>query len=184
MKNFFVLIIIGVVAYFGWSLLRNRQETAVEPAAALPAHTPVKHLAPAGVFFVLQRVAAVPGSGNFSAAPGTKVTLVRAGAPMRVSDGRHEYDVAPAQLTNDLDRGEQLGREQAAREVEMAERQKRIAVIQQKIRDDRQAIYEAKASMGPKKTKDYFQSVIDEKGQEVLDLQSELEKLQAAGMVP
>ncbi|MCX6967637.1 MAG: hypothetical protein NTZ46_07625 [Verrucomicrobia bacterium] len=134
MKNLFLWLAIGVMAYFGWSFYRNQQKqtalpTAIEsptptttPALPPPSSStpiaiqtqptpvvaPVKRLTPGGIFFVLQRLSTMTDSGVASVVPGAKVTLVRAGSPMRVSDGQHEYDAFPAQLTNDMDIAEKI----------------------------------------------------------------------------
>ena len=140
MKQFFSVLVIGAMAYFGWSFYHNYQKettlpigmqspsVAVTPAALpLPASSPIvtstpmviqsqptpeakllRRLAPEGVFFVLQRLSTTTDSGVASAVPGTKVTLVRDGLPMRVSDGQNEYDALASQLTNDMDVAEKL----------------------------------------------------------------------------
>jgi len=93
-----------VAIWFGWTT----REVSKPVAEAVAADAPVKRLAPEGVFFVLQRISAATDSGVVSIGPGTKVTLVRAGSPMRVTDGEHQYDVSSDQLTNDMAIAEQL----------------------------------------------------------------------------
>ena len=74
--------------------------------------TPVqKRLAPEGVYYVLQRLSVTTDSGVASVTPGGKVTLVRAGSPMCVTDGEHQYDANSSQLTNDIDLAEKLARD-------------------------------------------------------------------------
>jgi len=119
MKKLFTWLVIGGIAYFGWLFyLKHQNETSLPIAhetptpeviaVATPAATPLKRLAPKGVFFVLQRLSTMTDSGVVSAVAGTKVTLVRDGSPMLVTDGQHQYDALASQLTNDMDIGEHL----------------------------------------------------------------------------
>jgi hypothetical protein len=62
-----------------------------------------KHFAPEGTFYLLQRIAVTTDTGVIGIVPGTRVTLVKGGTPMRVSNGEFEFDAGPEQLTNDLD---------------------------------------------------------------------------------
>jgi len=171
MKKFFAWLVIGAVG--GSAIAEESSAPIVIQAQATPAATPMKRLAPKGMFFVLQRLATMTDSGVVSAVPGTKVTLVRDGSPMRVTDGQHEYNALASQLTNDMDIGEQLAQaeysakaksnqevllktqenqkaqqEQTAKAEEMARartvNQKKIAQIRQQIKDARLAIFENK----------------------------------------
>jgi hypothetical protein len=81
--------------------------------AELVAKRPVKnastsvaaqHLAPDGVFFLIERVSIPAESGVVGLSPGTKVQFVRnEGNKVHVTDGKHEFEVAKFQLTNDID---------------------------------------------------------------------------------
>ena len=73
-----------------------------EPLAIAPP-TPQKNLAPAGTFYIVQRVTVTTDSGITGIAPGTRVTMVSPGPPMQVSDGQNQFAVQPEQVTNDLD---------------------------------------------------------------------------------
>ena len=64
---------------------------------------PERRLAQDGTFFAIQRISVVTDSGISSVLPGTKVTVVRSGPPLHVTDGKHQFDVAPEQVTNDLE---------------------------------------------------------------------------------
>lgn len=75
----------------------------MEPAAPAAPQAPVRRLAPEGVFFTLQRISVVTDSGVISVAPATKVTVVRQGPPLHVTDGKNEFDITPDQVTNDLE---------------------------------------------------------------------------------
>ena len=193
MKNLLAGLVIGAVVCFGWSFYRNQKNETTLPVtiefptpAASPASTPiviqdqptpaatsVKHLASKGVFFVIERISTMTDSGVASAVPGTRVTLVRDGSPMRVTDGQHEYDATPFQLTDDMDIAAQVAQadhsaqaklnqaillkiqeyqkpqpEQKAKAEEMSRarvlRQQKIDRVRQQIKDARQAIYENK----------------------------------------
>ena len=75
----------------------------MESAAPAAPQAPVQRLAPEGVFFTLQRISVVTDSGVISVAPATKVTVVRQGPPLHVTDGKNEFDITPDQATNDLE---------------------------------------------------------------------------------
>jgi hypothetical protein len=77
--------------------------TPPPPLVAIAPPTPQRNLAPAGTFYIVQRVTITTDSGITGVAPGTKVTMVSPGPPMRVSDGQNEFEVQPEQVTNDLD---------------------------------------------------------------------------------
>lgn len=191
MKKLFAGLAIGVVVCFGSAIAEEPSTSVATPNAEAPplpvssrivsqaqptsvsTVTPVKRFAPKGVFFVLQRISAMTDSGVVSAMPGTKVTLVRDGSLMRVTDGQHEYDAFPSQLTNDMDIGEKLAQvecsvkakikqeilqktqeyqkaqqEQKSKVEEMsharAANQSKAAHLRQQIKDARQAIFENK----------------------------------------
>lgn len=114
--------IVGVVLLFYIAFVFWKNNTATPPApppaaVAAPVATPVptaaviaeapaepsKNLAPPGTFYVIQRVSITTDSGITGIAPGTRVTMVSPGPPMRVTDGQNQFDVQPEQVTNDLD---------------------------------------------------------------------------------
>jgi hypothetical protein len=119
-----VLPIVGVVllGYLGFVFWRNSNKPAPAPAPppvtiatpaptatpqpvpiAIAPPTPRKNLAPAGTFYVIQRISLTTDSGITGIAPGTRLTMVSPGPPMRVTDGQNEFEVQPEQVTNDLD---------------------------------------------------------------------------------
>lgn len=73
------------------------------PIAAAPESTPPSTRTPEGTYFVLQRISIPTDDGIVGISPGTKVTVVKAGPPLRVTNGKLEFDVMPGQVTNDLD---------------------------------------------------------------------------------
>jgi hypothetical protein len=77
------------------------------PSPFLPAATPApspKNLAETGVYYLLERISVVDDAGVKGMAPGTKVVLLqRSDDTWKVTDGENDFDVKPAQLTNDLD---------------------------------------------------------------------------------
>ena len=67
-----------------------------------------KHLAPKGVYFLLTYISVTTDSGVTGIPPGSKVTLVSSGPPIRVINGQIVFEVLPAQITNDLDLANQI----------------------------------------------------------------------------
>ena len=73
------------------------------PAFVQPTPAPTVDLAPAGTYFLLQRVSVSSDSGVIGISPGTKVTLISTTPTgMRVTDGQNQFDVATTQVTNDF----------------------------------------------------------------------------------
>jgi len=118
MKNIFPVLVLLMLGYVGYVFWHNHHDTiaqappppvAVPVDAATPAPVatatppPARNLAPPGTYFLLQRVSIMTDSGVIGDQPGTKVTLVKAGPPMVVTDGQNQFSVDPAQVTNDLD---------------------------------------------------------------------------------
>jgi len=118
MKALFPILIFAALGYLGFVISQNHPRPAPatpapEPLAiATPVPTPVavevsptptRNLAPEGTYFLLQRVSINTDSAIIGIAPGTKVTLVKAGPPMLVTDGQNQFEVQSAQVTNDLD---------------------------------------------------------------------------------
>ncbi len=77
---------------------------AIPTAEAQPGE---KHLAPAGVFYLKDRVKVENAEGIFAANPGEQVKLLERlpGDRMKVvsTDGNHTYEIKSSQATNDLD---------------------------------------------------------------------------------
>jgi hypothetical protein len=98
MKQFFLLLIllgIGVWAYFHYY---GGEEAPPPPREA--------HLAKPGTFFVLQYVSVPTANGIIGFEPGREVRYVRVDnekGMLVVTDGQHEVEMRPSQLTNDLD---------------------------------------------------------------------------------
>jgi hypothetical protein len=132
MKNLVWLIVIGGLAYFGYTEWQKRQTPASAPTTAdsaaplapsgapapqaapvaqveVPPPAPhVPRLAPSGTYYLLRPVSVKTDDGIIGILPGTKVTLVRATTQgLRVTDGQKEFDVATYQVTNDLDEAQQ-----------------------------------------------------------------------------
>ncbi len=102
----------------------------VEPEPPIPV-TPVKRLAPEGVFYVVQAFSVSTEDGVRGIRAGTPVKLIKdVGATLRVTDGQQEFDARREFLTNDLDiagqaQGRQIG--QQAANAEWQEKQKQLA---------------------------------------------------------
>jgi len=104
-------ILLGICVVSICSCSKRSELTPAEtpPAAGTAAPVAVesptlrRNLAPEGTYFLLQRISITTDSGVIGDPPGTKVTLVKAGPPARVTDGHNEFDVDPSQITNDLD---------------------------------------------------------------------------------
>ena len=124
MKNLFPILCILAVIYVGYIFWRDfgtrpiaepAFASAIDDPAAAPADgaqsaapsTPAPFLdsrfAPPGTYFLLERVSITTDSGVSGDPPGTRVTLVKAGPPTIVTDGQNQFEVAPYQVTNDLD---------------------------------------------------------------------------------
>src|SRR6266480_2831242 len=79
-----------------------KKEVAVKQVAAPPAPTPIvdraaerHHLAPEGVFFLMERVSVFTQYGVTGIAPGTRVRLVQdKGNTFSVTDGNTTFDVS------------------------------------------------------------------------------------------
>ena len=107
LKNGFYLLIISAVAWYFW-----QRYAASGPDSAAVAGNPASVSAPVktrrhpiqeGVYYLLTRVSITTDTGVTGIPRGTRVTIVRFGYPMRVTDGQHEFDVTSTQITNDLD---------------------------------------------------------------------------------
>jgi hypothetical protein len=92
----------------------STQQTATDTSlpqgtsAAPPAPT-VRHFAPDGTFYVLQRLSVTTDDGILGVPAGAKVSLVEdKGTSKLVTDGKNKFEVDPSQVTNDLDVIEQM----------------------------------------------------------------------------
>jgi hypothetical protein len=120
MKALFPLLIVLTGGYLGFVVWHNQQPAAVVQEAvpqtvvtvvatptpipvATVAPAPARNLAPPGTYFLIQRVSFMTDSGVIGDSPGTKVTMVAPGNPMKVTDGQNQFDVSASQVTNDLD---------------------------------------------------------------------------------
>jgi hypothetical protein len=119
MKTLFPGLVLVTFGYLGFVVWHNHQPAPVQDTAPAPiatvvetptpipvavaAATPIRHLAPPGIYFLLQRVSFMTDSGVVGDSPGTKVSMVKSGSPMKVSDGQNQFDVDPTEVTNDLD---------------------------------------------------------------------------------
>ena len=81
----------------------------------LPDSSPGKHLAKPGVFYVLQRAKVEHATGIAAVVPGEEVRLMmrKENGTMKVSNGKYEFEMKEAQLTNDLDMAREVERNYA-----------------------------------------------------------------------
>ena len=80
----------------------------------MPDASPGKHLAKPGVYYVLQRASIEHATGIAAVVPGEEVRLMRRdGGTMRVTNGKYEFEMKEAQLTNDLDLAREVERQYA-----------------------------------------------------------------------
>ena len=147
MTRFAILIIVAVLCYTGYvhwfrpSPGEPARETSTatppvvmagpspSPSAALiqPAVPPSptsapQTVAPAGVYFLTQRVSITTESGVLGIVPGTKVTLVKdSGGTLTVTEGQHQFDVLSNQLTNDIGLASKLAAADLARQAKAVE---------------------------------------------------------------
>lgn len=121
MKCLFPALVFLTLGYVGFVIWRNQHpplvqessipvpEVAIAVATPTPipvatvAPTPARNLAPPGTYFLLRRVSFMTDSGVVGDSPGTKVTMIKGGNPMKVTDGRNEFEVDQTQVTNDID---------------------------------------------------------------------------------
>ena len=108
-------------AVIGLAVTSCEKKTEVQPATPAPervvAHTPEPHLvAPAGVFFLVQKAPLETDSGLFNYRPGTKVH--RVGNRYIASDGR-QLTLRPEQVTNNLQKAHQAAGNDAAAQAQI-----------------------------------------------------------------
>lgn len=131
MKKLLLLLVVLACAYWQMRLRHTQQETdsatsdveqvaAVSPSPATPAResvtaTPIpaeptpRPLAPAGVYYLVQRVSVTTDGGVTAFNPGTRVDFVSGNdAIYRVKVGAVEFDVSVNSVTNDLERAAEV----------------------------------------------------------------------------
>ena len=155
MNKVFPIALIIALSYVGYVVRRNHREDtttgagtteSVEgastsaPAGVTPPESARNRL-PEGTYFLVQRVSVMTDAGVVGELPGTKVTLVAAGPPMRVSDGQNEFEVAPEQITNDLDVATRVFySDQAARIASAARSAREVQEVSRKQEADLKAL--------------------------------------------
>ena len=94
--------------------------TAVATPSATPLSTPaptptMSHLAPAGVYFLLQKITVETADGIAGLPPGTRATVLKDfGDTLRLSSRGHEFNASRSQVTNDLDVAAAVARNDAS----------------------------------------------------------------------
>ncbi|XHR30101.1 MAG: hypothetical protein ACFUZC_05995 [Chthoniobacteraceae bacterium] len=121
MKTFAIILWIGIATFSNAQVLTVPDVSSPTTAIESPTLPPSKKTVPPGVFFVLERLSTVSDSGVASVMPGTRVTLVKAGTLLTVSDGEHQFQAYPYQLSNDPEVGQQLKDLTAAAKAKAAE---------------------------------------------------------------
>ena len=133
MRSFIYLLVIAAAAYVGYTFYKDKIEGKTgedeapvaaaepgvgagpsQPAAArefkskipLPDVAPgEKRLAKPGVFYVLERTSIEHATGVAAVVPGEEVKLMmrKDNGIVKVTTGKHEFEMKESQLTNDLD---------------------------------------------------------------------------------
>ena len=127
MRQLVYLLIIGAAGYLGYNYYRdhfaNKSEDGAAPSAEVASSAPAKkpepafqsqipasvpgekHLAPPGIFYMLDRVSVETAAGISAVVPGEKVKLLqrKGDGALKVTTGKIELDVKESQTTNDLD---------------------------------------------------------------------------------
>ena len=120
-------LLVVLVAWYAYEFYQRKQaETASGPAApqaetqsqtnpardAAPAAVepaPVRRPAPAGTFYMLERVSISNDEGTSGIDPGTEVKLVEDKGNVKiVTDGKNKYEVTAKQITDDMNVADQL----------------------------------------------------------------------------
>jgi hypothetical protein len=130
-----------------------KKEAPVKQVAAPPVPTPIgdrdterHHLAPEGVFFLMERVSVASQYGVTGIAPGTRVRLVEdRGTTFRVSDGNTTFDVSTEKLTDDIDLGALVARSDAQSQQLLADYVQRQNAADRQMRDDYNAMLDQQA---------------------------------------
>jgi hypothetical protein len=93
MKKIIILLIVGLVGFFGYNYFFSDKIQSSPP-----------RLAPLGTFYVKEKISITTEDGIVSLRPGKMVTLIReSGNNSIVTDGKQEFEVAKTSLTNELD---------------------------------------------------------------------------------
>ncbi len=95
---------------------RAPDPTPAPKVVATPAPTPVpKRLVPDGYLLALQRISVTSDEGVFSVPPGTQLKIVKTTETgFVVTDGKREFPVLPAQVTNEIDTAMTAAQQHAA----------------------------------------------------------------------
>ncbi len=153
----------------------ERAEATPAPRATPSPATPApaaRRLAPAGVYFVLQRLSIPSDDGIVGIIPGTRVQMLRdAGETLQVSDGTHEFAVSRAQLTDDLDIAARLAQHDATQQAGVAARQRAQAQATA-LQQQKNAL--AAPAPGPTRSVRELQGRIDALTREEITLQNQL----------
>ncbi len=146
MKQLFMLIVLGAAGYLAYTFYQTHylhpetEETeqastsnVAQPPAAVPSAPPrpefkskvpvpessalnEKHVAPPGVFYLLERISAETKNGIVAVVPGDEVKLLkRTGDVLKVTIGTADFDVKASQVTDDLDLARQAEKKEFRR---------------------------------------------------------------------
>jgi hypothetical protein len=119
------------------------KKEVTKQTAASPAPTPVvdrtaarHNLAPEGTFFLMERVSVPTQYGVTGIAPGTRVRLVQDnGSTFRVSDGTTTFDIGIEKVTDDIDLGQLVARNDAESQRLLADYIQRQNAVDRENRD-------------------------------------------------
>ncbi len=145
--TFFALLVLGVAAYVQrdkWltppppQIVYLPAPTPVPTAAPRPTPTPpLRHLAPEGTFYMVEYLSVPVPHGVVGFVPGQMVRFVSANeakGTLLVTDGTHQAEVGPMQITNDLDIAAIARRQDQASQGQLQAAQQEAWQTDQKLR--------------------------------------------------
>lgn len=137
MKWFLVLVIVALSAFLVhryWAVIAPNVEPVVQPIVSSipetpdleyvpPAYAPgvtqlprTGRVAPPGSVYMLERVSKQTDNGVVAVVPGEEVRIMqkRDGGNLRVTTGKHDFDVKASQVTKDYDTAQEARVREAA----------------------------------------------------------------------
>ena len=146
------LYFLGAIALLAAGAGAYRYSHSSVPMVAKPA-IERRHLAPAGIFFLLERVAVTTPGGVTGFAPGTKVKVVRDdGDSMLITANGIQVKVSPLVLTNDMDMGALATRQDVQSQLALQQAMAREVALAREAEGKANANYSAEQAKLPRRT--------------------------------